>query len=106
MVTPEQASGAAAAERQIADVEQIARVRHQQKIAVAAGAEHAEASRRAAELLVAALADRAFAAAHPGMRQPPVPDLDAARLRPDRHDLADALVSHGQRQLDAAVGNA
>ena len=37
------------------------------------------------------------------MRQPAVADLDALRLRPDRHHLADVLVAERHRQLHAAV---
>ena len=101
---PEQASGAARSGGDVADVEQIARMRHQQMIGIAAGAEHADAERRAAKLLVAALADRAFAAAEPWMNEPAVARLDALGVWADGDDFADVFVSHGQRQLDAAVG--
>src|ERR1700728_2777064 len=58
--------------RNVADVEQIARVRHQEVVGIAAGAENADAERRTAELFVAALADFAFPAAKPGMNKPAV----------------------------------
>ncbi len=89
--------------RQIADVDQIARMRQHQIIGIAAVGEHAEALHGAAEILLAALADRAVAAADPGMRQPAVADLDALRVGPDRHHLADVLVAERHRQLHAAV---
>ena len=58
----------------------------------------------AAELLVAAPAYRAFAAAEPGMHQPAVADLDALGVGADGDDFADILMPHGQRQFDAAIG--
>ena len=39
------------------------------------------------------------------MDQPALADLDPAGIGSARNDLADGLVSHGQRQLDAAVGD-
>ena len=81
-------------------------MRHQKKIAVAAVAEHADAARLEAQLLVAAEADAAFAASHPGIHQPPVADRHAARLRADRHDLADVLMAERDRQLHSALDDA
>jgi hypothetical protein len=92
--------------RQVADVEQVARMRNHQVIAVAAGAEHADAAGLEAELLVAAPAHPALAAAHPRIDQPPVADLDALRRRTDRHHLADVLVPERHRQLHAALDDA
>src|ERR1700683_84980 len=89
--------------RNVADVEQIARVRHQEVVGVAAGTENADAERRAAQLLAAALADFALSAPQPGMHKPAVANLDAGRVRADGDNLADILVPHGQRQLHAAV---
>ncbi len=79
-------------------------MRHQDVIGVAAIAEDAEEARTEAQLLLAALANRAGAAAEPGKDQALVADLGAARLRAQGDDLADRLVPHGQRQLDAALG--
>ena len=90
--------------RQVADVEQMAVARHQHVRRVAALREHADILRLEAEILVAALAHLAFAAAHPRIDQPHVADLHVLRVRPDRDHLADVLVAHGERQLDAAVG--
>ena len=81
--------------RNVADVEQITRMRHQQMVGIAAGAEHADAERRAANLLVAAPALRAFAAAEPRMHEPAVADLDAVRVRTDGDDFADIFMPHG-----------
>ena len=51
--------------RQIADVEQIARMRHDHVVGIAAIAEHAEAAHRAAQIVLAAQAGAARAAADP-----------------------------------------
>jgi hypothetical protein len=57
----------------------------------------------AAEIFVATPADRAGAAADPGVRQPAVADFRTLSLRPDRHHLADILVAERDRQLHAAI---
>ena len=70
---------------------------------IAAVAIDAEKTRRGAKLLVAALAYRTSATTDPGIDQPLVTNLDAARLGADRDHLADILVAHGERQLHAAI---
>ena len=90
--------------RDIADIEQITRVRHQQVIGIAAGTEHPDAEWGAAHLFFAGPADGAFAAAEPGMHQPAVADLHALGVRADRDHFADIFVAHGQRELHAAIG--
>src|SRR5262249_25395734 len=79
-------------------------MRHQQMIAVTARAEYAEEARLEAQLLVAAPAPLAPAAADPRIGQAPVADLDVAHVRPDRDDLANRFVAHGERQCQAAIG--
>ncbi len=78
-------------------------MRHQHVIAVAAGLVHAEEARLQAELLLAAPADHALAAADPGMHQAAVAGLDALGLGPGGHHLADDLVAHGEGRHHAAV---
>ena len=85
------------------DVEQVALVRHDHMIAIAAVREHAEKLWFAAKLPLTCLADIAFAATDPRKHQPCVADLHIFDVRSDRHDLADNLMAHGQRQLDAAI---
>ena len=63
--------------RQIADIEQVARMRHHHVGGVAAVAEDAEIARLEAKLLLAPLADRAFAAAHPRMHEAAIADFHA-----------------------------
>src|SRR5579863_6639164 len=72
-------------------------------VRVTAGAEHTDAERRTAELLIATPAYRAFPTAEPRMHQPPVADLDAFGIRTDRNDFADILVAHGQGQFHPPV---
>src|SRR5437763_570837 len=71
---------------------------------VAAVREHADVLRLQTQVLVAALAHLAGAAAHPRIDEAHVADLHALRVGPERDHLADILVAHGERQLDAAVG--
>ena len=72
-------------------------------VGVTAGTEHADAERCAAKLLVAALADVTFPAADPRVNEPAVANLDAFGIGPDGDDLADILMTHGQRQFNAAI---
>src|SRR5205085_6655618 len=65
---------------------------------------HADILRLEAKVLFAAPANFAFAAAHPRVDEAHVAELHALRIRPSRDDFADVLVPHGERQLDAAVG--
>ena len=95
-----------AVRRKVADVEQIARMRHHQVVGIAAVREHAETAHGAAEILVSALARAASPATDPRMRQPAVADLDALRVGADRHHLADILVTEGHRQFHAAIREA
>ena len=88
---------------EIADVDQVACVRHQDLLGIAAMAMHAEKARGRTEILVAGQADRAFAAADPGVDQPDIADRDSGGVGPQGHDLADRLMAHGERQPDAAV---
>ena len=78
--------------------------RHQHVRRVAALAEHADVLRLEAEVLVAAPAHLAFAAAHPRIDEAHVAHLDVLRVRSERDHLADVLMAHGERQLDAAIG--
>ena len=50
------------------------------------------------------MADLAFAASHPRIDEANVSHFDALHIRPECHDLADILVTHRQRKLDAAIG--
>src|SRR5690606_11811545 len=68
----------------------------------AAAAMDADAARLEAEIFLAAPADGALAAAHPWVDEADVANADAFRFGSDGDHLADILVAHGQRQLDAA----
>ena len=89
--------------RQVADAEQIARMRHHHEVGIAAVGKHAEAAHGAAQILVAAQADRAGAATDPWVGKQHVAYLDALGVGPDRHHFADVLVAERHRQLHAAV---
>ena len=84
--------------------EQAARMRREQVCRIAALREHADVLWLEAQVLFAAPADLAFAAAHPRIDEAHVANRDAGRIGADGHDLADVLVPHRKRQLDAAVG--
>lgn len=73
-------------------------------IGVAAVREHAKALHRAAQILFAAPARAAAAAADPRMRKHARSHLDAFGFRPDRYDLADILMPERKRQLHATFG--
>src|SRR5260370_24664539 len=79
-------------------------MRHYHIIGVATIGEHSEAFHRAAEILLAAPAGAAGAAADPRMRKHARTDLDALRVRSSRHHLADILLPERHRQFHAAVG--
>src|SRR5205807_1852219 len=79
--------------RHVAEVEQIARMRHQHMVAVAARTEHPDEARPQAELLVAANAYLAFAAADPWVDQAA---LRIGRRRSSSCDLH--LVTMGSRE--------
>ena len=89
---------------EIANVKQVARVRREHMGRITALGEHADILRLEAEVFVAALAHLALAAAHPRIDEAHVTDLDTVGVRAERHHLADVFVPHGERQLDAAVG--
>ena len=74
-------------------------------IGIAAIAIDAEAARPHAHILVAGLADGAIAAADPGVDEARLADLDAlpSRLGSERHHLARRLMSHCERERDAAI---
>jgi hypothetical protein len=81
-------------------------MRHHDVAGIAARAKNAEIARRRAEMLVAAPAGRAGAAAVPGIDQAAL-----ARLKPDgvgsgRHHFADRLVAERDRRGEAALGEA
>src|SRR6516164_2064441 len=90
--------------RQIADVEQITRMRHQYVIGIAAVGKYAEAFHGAAEILLAAPAGSAIAAAVPRIGEHARADAHALSIRSNRHDLADILMAERHRQLHATVG--
>ena len=92
--------------RKIADVEQVARMRHHQEVGIAAIRKHAEAAHGAAKIFIAPLARLAGPAADPWMGKPPVAHLDAFRVGTEGDHLADVLVAERHRQLHAAVGEA
>src|SRR6516165_3362734 len=79
-------------------------MRHYHVIGIAAVGEHAEAFHCAAEILLTAPARAAGTAADPRMRNHPHTDLDALRVRSDRHHLANILVPERHWQLHAAFG--
>ena len=91
--------------RQVADVEQMARMRHHQMSGCSRRWRNTpRLLRRLAEVFVAALADDALAAADPGIgeharRRSCTP----LRVRAERDDLADILMAERERQLDAAL---
>ena len=68
-----------------------------------AAAVDAHAAGLHAEVLLAAPADDAIAAAHPRMDQAHVADADALGFGADGDHLADILVAHGERQFHAAI---
>ncbi|MGY4593815.1 hypothetical protein ACVWXL_001561 [Bradyrhizobium sp. GM22.5] len=83
-------------------------MRHQHVVGIAAVAIDAERARRQAHVLVTGETGRAFAATDPGIDQPDIADLHVAlvrrlHVRAEGEHLADRLVPHGQRQVDAAV---
>ena len=78
-------------------------MRHQQKIAVAAAARNTPRLDGVRQSCSSPRRQTAHTAAAYPRSRPPVADPDALRLRLDRHHLADALVPHGERQLDAAL---
>ncbi len=82
--------------------QQVAAVRHDHMRAVAAGAPRPQGARVQAEQLLALLAYRAFAAADPRVGDDLVADGDPGRIGAEGRDLAGDLVSHRERQLDAA----
>ena len=79
-------------------------MRHYHIIGVATIGEHSEAFHRAAEILLAAPTGAAGAAADPRMRKYARTDLDALRVRSNRHHLADILMPERHRQFHAALG--
>ncbi len=81
-------------------------MRHDHVRRVAAVDEDAEAAHGAAQIVVAAQACRAIAAADPRIGEHALPDLDAFGIGPDGDHLADILVAERYRQLHAAVGDA
>src|SRR6185312_9194913 len=82
----------------------MARVLDQKVRGIAAVRKDAEVVRLEAEIFLAAQADLALAATHPRIDESYIADLDALGVRTDGDHFADILVTHGQRQLDAAVG--
>src|SRR5579863_6155542 len=58
--------------RERAEAQEIPRVRYQDMVRISAGSVHAEEARLGTELLLAMVADCAFAATDPRMDQPPV----------------------------------
>src|SRR5262249_1127193 len=79
-------------------------MRHQDVIGIAAVRKYAEAFHGAAEILLAAPARPATAAADPRIRQHARADAHALGVRSGRHHLADILMAERDRQLHAAVG--
>ena len=100
--------GAGELERQVASRHDVARLRDDDPVAVAAVHPGADDPRLEAEQLLAAPAGVADAAADPGIDDDPLADLDAlaARVGAERQDLARHLVAHGEGELHAAVGHA
>src|SRR5262249_28663306 len=79
-------------------------MRHQDVIGIAAVRKYAEAFHGAAEILLAAPARPATAAAYPRIRQHARADAHALGVWSGRHHLADILMAERDRQLHAAVG--
>src|SRR5262249_57460199 len=77
--------------RKVADVEQVARMRHHQIIGIAAVRKYAEAAHGAAEIFLPPLARTAGPAADPWMCKPAIANLDAFCVGPECHHLADIL---------------
>src|SRR5262249_54102673 len=90
--------------RQIADVEQVARMRHQHVTGMAAVRKYAEAFHGAAEVFLAAPARPAGPAADPRVCQHAGADAYALGARSGRDYLADILMAQRQWQLHAALG--
>ena len=86
-------------------VDQVARVRHNHVVAVAAVGACAEETLGAAQVLVALRADLAFAAAHPGIDDALVADGGALGLWPHRDHLADDFVAEREGKLHAAIND-
>ena len=91
--------------RHVANVHQVARVRHQHMVGIAAGLEHAHGLAGQAQVFVATLAYAALAAAMPGEDHVALADGDPLHGVAHGDDLAGDLVAHGQRQLQATVGH-
>ena len=89
--------------RQVADAEQITRVRHHHKIGVAAVGKHAEAAHGAAQILIAAQANRAGAATDPRVGQQHLANFNALDLGSDGHHFANVFVPERHRQIHAAI---
>ncbi|MNT09722.1 hypothetical protein D3C72_1445210 [compost metagenome] len=84
---------------QIADADQVARVRHHDVVAVAARLEDSEKARRGAEILAPPTADLAFPAAYPWIDQKALSRQQVGRrIGTRRDDLAHGLVAQRQRQ--------
>ena len=101
-VSPEQASDAGLGFVQRGEFQQIAAVRDDHALAVAARDVDADGARPVAQLLVARRAKTARAAADPGIDDAAVADLHPSRLGTQGNDLAHDLVARNQRQLQAA----
>src|SRR5262249_14975809 len=74
-------------------------------IGIAAIGEHSETAWFETQILVAAAADRAFAAPDPWIGQQSVADRNALSVRAHCNHFADVLMPQCQRQLHAALGH-
>ena len=94
--------GGRALGRQAADGHQVARMRYPHQVGIAARQLDAQVAHGThAQLLIAALADRAFAAAQPGVDHDLLAQRHTGGLRAHFDHLAADLVAHGHRQLGA-----
>ena len=84
-------------------VDEIFWMPHDDMVGITAVALDTEGPHRQAIILMILLAHFASAAALPGIDEAHLSHLDAARLGPDGDHLADRLVSHSERQGNAAI---